>query len=37
MDSADQDQTACSVLSDLDLHCPQNFLVLSLIRKELRG
>ena len=25
-DRADQDQTACSVQSDLDLHCPQKQL-----------
>ena len=30
-----RDQTASSVQSDLDLHCPQKLLVLSLVRKEL--
>ena len=32
-----KDQTACSVQSDLDLHCPQKLLVLSTVRKEFRG
>ena len=36
MDIVDQDQTARSVQSDLDLHCPQKFRVSSLVRKELR-
>ena len=35
MDSVDQDQTAHSVQSDLDLHCPTNLLVSSSVRKEL--
>ena len=32
-----RNQTAHSVQSDLDLHCPQRFLVTSSVRKELRG
>ena len=31
-----RDQTARSVQSDLDLHCPQKLLVSSSVRKELR-
>ena len=31
-----KDQTACSVQSDLDLHCPQKFLTSSIVRKELK-
>ena len=31
-----KDQTAHSVQSDLDLHCPQQFLVSSTVRKELK-
>ena len=30
-----KDQTTHSLQSDLDLHCPQNILVLSSVRKEL--
>ena len=30
-----RDQTARSVQSDLDLHCPQKLLVSSTVRKEL--
>ena len=32
-----RDQTAHSVQSDLDLQCPQNFLVSSSVRKEFRN
>ena len=35
MDSVNQDQTAQNVQSDLDLHCPQKFLVLSSVMTEL--
>ena len=35
-DKLDQDQTATSVQPDLDLHCPQQPLVLSSVRKELK-
>ena len=31
-----KDQTARSVQSDLDLHCPQKFLGLSTVGKELK-
>ena len=32
-----RDQTAHSKHSDLDLHCPYNLLVLSVVRKEITG
>ena len=35
MDIVDQDQTAHSVQSDLDLHCPQKLIMLSSVRKDL--
>ena len=31
-----KDQTACSVQSDLNLHCPQKLLVPSSVRKEVK-
>ena len=34
VDSVDQDQTASSVQSDLDLHCPRKLLVSSSVRKK---
>ena len=32
-----RDQTACSVQSDLDLHCPQKILESSTVKKELEN
>ena len=32
-----RDQAACSLQSDLDVHCPQKLLVSLSVRKELKG